>query len=95
MAGRTILDPLWEYVLDDYENDDVGTRKSRRKQRQAEEEELSFLDFDFGFFDDDESSSDSDSVRRRWFDNRDERDSRQMSRRRGGREAPRRAVPDN
>jgi hypothetical protein len=73
--GQTgIWDPLWEYVLDDYEADDVA-RKARRK-KQVEDPSL----LDLAYFDDDESEYDHDSSNRRgWFDNRDDKEAVESS----------------
>lgn len=63
-----IWDPLWEYVLDDYEADDVE-RKDRRPQKANRNPSL----LDLAYIGDDESDYDHYD-RRGWFEKRDDRE---------------------
>ena len=76
-SSRSILDPIWEYVLDDYESDHENKRRlrkpvnRRRSQKEAQQEKEKRFDIN-GFYPTDSNSADDNDNRWQGFDIRDD-----------------------
>jgi hypothetical protein len=81
--SKAIWDPLWEYILDDYdEGEGAARQKSRFRIKRRQEPEESSGAFDFLFEEEDSAAfeyADGSSDRRRVVDNRDDDDATNSS----------------